>query len=255
MKTILIQMNFILLNCKKQNKIIYISLAFIKLNKIILQNKTQMASEFSEVLNNYFPASSVKTIAKYIKKSNILLKITRTRKYKLGDYRPPSQKTPSHRISINGNLNHYYTLLVFLHELGHLHVWNKHKSKVKPHGKQWKDAYEELIMEFIDENVFPSNLKEILQKSTKNLKATFSSDPKLFRILASYDQTISKKVFLEEIPSETRFVAANGKTFIKQNKKRRRFRCLCLNNKRYYLIHPFAKIEPLNTKTDEINSV
>ncbi len=196
-------------------------------------------------LKKNFPANSVDYVIEYIEKFNIHLKITRKRIYKLGDYKPPNQKIPAHRISINNNLNPYTTLLIFLHELSHLLVWVNYKKKVKPHGKEWKNTYGNLLSNFIEKNIFPDVLKKVLEKKLFNSKASLSSDAELFHTLALYDEESSKPVLLEEIPGKTRFIAHNGKTFIKQNKRRKRFCCFCLDNNKFYLFHPLTNIKPL----------
>ncbi len=201
-----------------------------------------------EMLSKYFPEDSIDKVYEYIKRYNVSLTFTRKRLYKLGDYKSPSGKNGIHRITVNGDLNPYSALLVFLHELSHLLVWNKHKNKVKPHGKEWKEAYGCIVRDFIEKNVFPFVLQKVLEKKLHNLKASFSSDNELFKTLSLYDDCKVKPVFLEEIPEKTIFLAKNGKKFIKQNKLRKRFRCLCLENKRTYLFHPLAQIKTLNEK-------
>lgn len=202
---------------------------------------------YKGILSRYFPEDAIDKVIEYVSANNVSLKFTRKRLYKLGDYRPPNGSNSKHRITVNGDLNQYSALLVFLHELSHLLVWNKHKNKIKPHGKEWKEAYGLLVNEFIEKNVFPLVLKRILEKRLHKLKASFSSDTELFRTLTLYDNHTVKPVFLEELPEKTMFATNNGRKFIKHNKVRKRFRCLCLENRRIYLFHPLAQIKTLDT--------
>ena len=206
--------------------------------------------EYKEILSKYFPDDSLDNVVEYIQKYNIYLKFTRKRLYKLGDYKSPFRGDNRHRITVNGDLNPYSALLVFLHEVGHLLVWNKYKNKVKPHGKEWKETYGMLIVIFISKNVFPLALRKVLEKKLCKLKASFSSDTELYRTLSIYDNGTTKPVFLEEVPEETLFMANNGRKFIKQNKLRKRFRCLCLDNRRVYLFHPLAQIKTINNEVE-----
>ncbi len=208
-----------------------------------------MTEEYKEILNEHFPDGTIEDIIAYLYKFNIHLKITRKRVRKLGDYRPPGKTQNMHRISINGDLNQYTALLVFLHELAHLLTWTKYKNKVKPHGKEWKETYGELVSIFIKNEVFPFVLKKVLEKKILNLKASFSSDTELYRTLTLYDNGKSKPVFLEEVPKKTKFMAYNGKTFIKQDKVRKRFKCFCLENHKFYLFHPLAQIKQMISET------
>ncbi len=200
-----------------------------------------------EILNKYFPDDAINMLVDYIKRLNICLKITRSRKCKLGDYRPPPVKGGIHKITINGDLNCYAALLVFLHELSHLYVWEKYKNNVKPHGKQWKEIFGDLVGKFIDMNVFPYVLKKVLEKNKFNFKASFISDSELFRTLTFFDNDNekTKTVYLEDIPPKTKFISHNGKIFIKLNKLRKRFRCISLDNQRVYLFNPLARIKPV----------
>jgi hypothetical protein len=66
-----------------------------------------------ETLRNHLPKNAIDLVYDQIVKNNIQLTITPTRKSKAGDYRPAVSEKPA-RISINGSLNPYGFLLVFL---------------------------------------------------------------------------------------------------------------------------------------------
>ena len=53
------------------------------------------------------------------------LKITRPRKSKLGDFRPPKPGKRS-SITMNEDLGPYQFLTTFVHELAHLIIWEKY---------------------------------------------------------------------------------------------------------------------------------
>ncbi len=203
-------------------------------------------SREKELLSKYFPLESTDRIIEFINVYNIKLRFTNRRLHKLGDYKPPARGKNLHHITVNRDLNPYSALLVFLHELGHLLVWSKYKNKVKPHGKEWKEKYGQLIKLFVEKNVFPLVLKRVLEKQITSMRACFMSDPELYRTLHLYDNDNHGYLFLEGLPEKSRFKALNGKTFIKLRKLRKRFRCICLENQRIYLFNPLAKIKPIN---------
>src|ERR1035437_5230864 len=87
---------------------------------------------------------------------SVRLLITRNRKSKSGDYRAPFKQL-GYRISINGTLNPYAFLIVFLHEIAHLEVWNKHHNRVLPHGLEWKTTFSRLAIPVMKKEVFPRN--------------------------------------------------------------------------------------------------
>jgi len=197
-----------------------------------------------KILNNYLPSAAVEMVFDLIKDKNIHLKITRNRKTKFGDYRPPIYHS-NHRISINHNLNPYGFLITFVHEYAHLLVFEKYKNRVLPHGKEWKRLYKMRMEEFIEMGVFPQELNEVLVKSIQNSKASSSSDLKLSRILQKYD-TSMPQIRVEDLPANTIFKANNGKRFVKGEKQRIRYKCKCLDNNKLYLFHPLTPIIPVS---------
>ncbi len=120
--------------------------------------------ELKEILVKYIPQNALNQVVDLISANNVQLNITRNRKTKLGDYRPPQNGYLFHRISINYNLNEFEFLVTLIHEFAHLFVWNKHKNKVEPHGKEFKTTYYSLLNQFVEQNVFPEEIKTAIQK-------------------------------------------------------------------------------------------
>ena len=205
-----------------------------------------MQSRHKEILIRYLPAQTVEQVADLIFKYTIQLKFAADRNTKLGDYRPPGSKTKTHRISVNGNLNPWFLYLVFLHEFAHLLVWNKYKNRVNPHGPHWKQEFAGLLKQLVFNDILPQNLVLPVMKFSDNIKATFASDPVLWKALKNYNKQNNDEFFVEDIPLNSYFAAANGKIFKKEEKIRTRYRCLCINNKRRYLFHPMASIKPVD---------
>jgi hypothetical protein len=197
-----------------------------------------------KILNNYLPAAAVEMVFDLIKSKNVHLKISRNRKTKFGDYRPPVYHS-NHRISVNHNLNPYAFLITFIHEYAHLLVFEKFKNRVLPHGKEWKRIYQLLIEEYINADIFPDELDRVLIKSIQNSKASHSSDLELSRILQRYDSTVTQ-IRVEDLPINTIFKANNGKRYKKGEKQRIRYKCVCLDNDRLYLFHPLTPIIPVS---------
>lgn len=194
-----------------------------------------------EILAKYIPENSINQTMDWIIKNNINLKIAKKRNTKLGDYRPPNSRNPNHRISINHNLNKYAFLITFVHELAHLLVWNKHKNNVAPHGIEWKMEYRILMEPLLNETIFPDELIGALNKSIINSKASSGSDIQLSRILKKHDQQ-TEGCSLEELPINTIFQTEKGIRFIKGEKRRTRYLCLNVHNKKQYLFHPLVSV-------------
>ncbi len=199
--------------------------------------------KYREVLLQHIPESTIDIVLKWIFDKTIQLKITNSRRSKLGDYRPPlNNKT--HRISVNGDLNKYAFLITFLHEFAHLIVWEKYKNRVKPHGQEWKTEYNKIILLFLNENTFPADIIELLNKSLSNIKSSTSNNIALSRGLSNYDKP-KNTVYIEKLPARAKFMLLDGRKFIKAHKLRKRYKCVCIDNNRIYSFHPLAAVVPI----------
>ena len=194
-----------------------------------------------ELLKKYLPEKSVEQVFEWIKFYKIRLKITKQRSTKLGDYRPPILK-PFHQISVNYNLNSYSFLLTLTHEIAHLIVWEKFKNKVKPHGNEWKHEFKLLMKPFLQTNIFPADLQQVVINYLENAKASSGSDLELTRQLRTYDKNNHSALILEDLPIDSIFRINNGMKFKKGEKLRKRYACICLNNNKKYLINPLADV-------------
>lgn len=197
-----------------------------------------------DILSEYLPENSVSQVMEWIVENNIHLKITKSRKTKLGDYRPPVVH-PHHRISINHDLNPFSFLITFVHELAHLLVWEKHRNKIAPHGIEWKNEYRRLMQLVLNENIFPEDIYNVLKQSIINSKASSTSDLQLLRVLKKYDGQ-STESHLEDLSENTTFQIENGKKFIKGKKRRTRYLCLNIFNNRQYLFHPLTPVQKVD---------
>ena len=193
-----------------------------------------------ELLKEYLPEKAVSQVMKWIIQKKVHLKITRGRLSKLGDYRPPIHYS-NHRISINHNLNQYSFLITFVHEMAHLNVWENHKDTVAPHGIEWKIEYKKLMKVILKNTIFPIDIHEALLKSIINSKASSSSELSLSRVLKKYDEN-SFGIDLENLPENALFQIENGNKFIKGEKRRVRYICKNMSNKKMYLFHPLTSV-------------
>jgi len=199
--------------------------------------------DLKTALQGILPEGSVDIVLEWITTYKISLKISRERNTKLGDYRCP-RSDQGHRISVNGNLNPYAFLVTFVHEIAHLVIWENFKNKARPHGKEWKQSYSELISVFISVGVFPEDVALALKNSIKKVKANSYGDINLSKVLKSYD-TKQSGILVEDIPLNGVFRLQNGLTFRKIARNRIRYRCVCLENKRIYSVHPMANVTEL----------
>lgn len=201
--------------------------------------------DYQQILKKYLPEDSVELIFDWIKQYRIHLKITRSRKSKLGDFRPAQNGLP-HRISINNNLNKYAFLITLVHEIAHLVVFEKYGNRVRPHGREWKLTFRTMMNPLIIEKIFPDELAPIIYQYLQNAAASSNSNILLARALKKYDLDTDPGMHIEELAEDSVFKLSNGKIFIKLEKRRKRFKCKNLENNRYYLFDPLTRVIPIN---------
>lgn len=187
-----------------------------------------------DALRQYLPDRSFEMVMPLIHHYKVHLTITRERLTKLGDYRN-AHSGKNHRISVNGNLNRYSFLITLLHELAHLLTFDKYRNSVDPHGREWKDTYAQVLIPFIQQDIFPVDIKEELLRSLHDPGASSCSEEGLQRILKRYDPAKEGVLTVEELVTGSVFKIANGRTFQKGNKVRKRFKCLELSTGKVYL--------------------
>lgn len=188
----------------------------------------------------FVPAGTEQRLANDLLQYRCQLTITRDRKTKAGDYRHPWGKN-GHRISVNGSLNQYAFLITLVHELAHLVTWENHRNKVSPHGKEWKQTFQQEMEPYLAANIFPADVqKELMRHMKKPLSATVR-DVDLMRALKNYDD-VQVGILLEDVPKGAEFVLGN-KQFIKGEKLRKRYRCEQPKTGKIYLISAIAEVE------------
>ena len=196
-----------------------------------------------KLLSHFIPELAVPLMLRWINFFKAELKITHGRQTKLGDYRSPYDGN-THRISINNNLNKFAFLTTLVHEFAHLSCWNKFQNSVKPHGEEWKEEFRKAMNPVFALDIFPPDVKIALENYLKNPKAASCSDASLLRTLRKYDQIKDEGVAVEQLPQAAIFALKNGRVFKKQEKIRKRYRCIELATKSIYLFNPLAIVYP-----------
>ena len=192
-----------------------------------------------ENLESHLPPNSFSLVEKWISQLSILVKIKKSRNSKLGDFRV--NKKGKYLISINDDLNKFAFLITLTHEIAHAFVWEKYKRKVSPHGKQWKATFKELMLNFLNSDIFPDDILRVLSKHLKKPKASTVNDYNLSKVLRTYDN--NKQLILSEIPDGSIFSTLNGRQFVKLNKLRKRYKCKAVDSEKIYLFNPLAVID------------
>jgi hypothetical protein len=196
-------------------------------------------------LQNFLPANTYEPVLHYLQSYHVHLTVARERQSILGDYRHRTIGK-NHRISVNGNLNKYAFLITLIHELAHLLQFEQYNNKVYAHGKEWKTIFSNLLAQFIQSNVFPDDIKNAILRSLNNPSASSCADELLLKTLKKYDTKESSLKMVEELPGMTLFRTHDGKVFRKEEKLRKRFRCIEMASGRLYLFSPVYEVEPVS---------
>lgn len=210
--------------------------------------------DFSEQLSKYLPKDAAPIISTWINDTGCQFRISRSRSTKLGDYTSPFNGNP-HKISVNHDLNPYAFLITTIHEFAHLQTWQRYKNKVKPHGMEWKQSYQELMRPFLQLQIFPTDVLHAIIQYMDNPAASSCTDLQLYRTLKTYDRASSPLVTtVESVTEGSIFMIKSGRVFQKKEKVRKRYKCIELATNKMYLFHPIAEIALINN-TDKISDI
>lgn len=190
-----------------------------------------------EVLQKYIAIKAIPLVEYLINKHKINLKIVGQRQTKHGDFRTfPNGRT---QITVNNNLNKHQFLLTLVHEIAH-HVTHKKFGRVQPHGKEWKTVFQHLMLPFLRPDIYPKEMLPYLANYFKNPKASTDTDVNLSLALRG-GIAESGKTFIFEIPNGSTFQFKNI-LYKRGTKRRTRYECLNLSNKKVYLFNQNAEV-------------
>ena len=150
----------------------------------------------------------------------------------------------THLITLNKTENPYRFLITLIHELAHFLAFERYGFQIKPHGKEWKLVYRELMLPLLHPDIFPETLLPFLAQHFKNPKAATDSDFNLVRALHRYDPD-PYKTYIFELQEGDCFSLPNGKTFIRGEQRRKRFECIELGTQKRYLVSPHAVVHKI----------
>lgn len=195
-----------------------------------------------QALLQWIPETSFEKTACYLQQYKVHLTITRKRKSVLGDFRSAT-KFRNHRISVNGNLNKYEFLITLIHELAHLLTYEQYGHAIAPHGIEWKKMYSSLLASYLQDDIFPADIKTELMQSLQRPGASSCSETSLIRILRRYDAASPEGwVHIENIEKGILFETHNGRKFIKGERLRKRFVCTDEQTGQKYLFSPLCEV-------------
>jgi SprT protein len=194
------------------------------------------------------PAGAEGFVAKLLARQPVHLRLSRPRRTKLGDHRPPSRSVAMHRITINNNLNRYAFLTTLLHEIAHATTWEKHRGRhrLRPHGLEWKRGFADILRPVLHHGLLPAAIQLALARYLENPAAATCSDRGLVLALAEFDEAPVGRIRVENLEEQTLFRTANGDVFRAGRLLRSRRACVELATGREFRVHGLALVEPID---------
>ena len=207
----------------------------------------QQVTQYKSQLGRYLPQASIDPIFEFMDANCVQFHITRERRSKLGDYRCPQLNHNYHEISINGNLNPYYFLLVLLHEMAHLNTYLHYHNRVAPHGHEWQEHYRQLLAQYIQYNAFPADVTQLLLKYIRRIPLSRTIGSKIEVTLRHYnpDYQPSTSLTLNDLKPGDTFCLCNrpDQEFIALEHRRTRWKCQDTKSLNLYLVAGTAEVK------------
>lgn len=195
----------------------------------------------SAVLERYLPGRAVTPCMELIRTYGVHLKIVDKRVTRHGDYRTLPDGT--HQITVNAMGNKYRFLITLVHEIAHLLAFERFGRQIKPHGVEWKQTFQHLMLPFLRPEVFPPGLLPLLARHFKNPRASSSTDTALSLALREFDPEPRERHCVYELPEGSTFRLYNGRIFRKGPRKVKRYQCQEIHTGKWYLFQPQAEVE------------
>lgn len=202
--------------------------------------------QLRKIFENHVPAAAISYSLDIWLKIPFSFKIQKPRASKLGDFRYRKDRKIQ-TITINSDLNPYQFLLTYIHEVAHLHTFEKFGSSLSPHGIEWKKEFQNLMMPLLNNSVFPNDILIPLRNHMRNPAASSSRDLFLMKEMSKYDipsESVSDHVFLSDLLPGKEFLLS-GRKFKKGQTKRTRVLCEEVDSGRKFLVSRLAKVKPV----------
>lgn len=100
-----------------------------------------------------------------------------------------------------------------------------------------------MMQPFFEKDIFPEDVKKAITGYLNNPAASSCSDLTLYRSLRKYDAPKEDIHTVEKLPMKAVFKLKDGRVFRKEEKLRKRYKCIEVATKRVYLFSPVAEVE------------
>ena len=191
-------------------------------------------------LLDFVPLNSKVQIKNLLDNKEIIFLIKEKRKTKHGDFRIMEDNKA--QITLNRTKNKYQFIITLLHEIAHYDTYLSHGNNVKPHGIEWKNNFRLLMLPFLNNDIFPSEILKNLINYIKNPKASTENDFNLIMSIKKYNSNTSSN-FVFELKKGDLFKIYNGKTYKFIRKRIKRIECIEVESQRKFLFSPQVEVK------------
>ncbi|MCS5617572.1 MAG: SprT-like domain-containing protein [Pirellulales bacterium] len=201
----------------------------------------------SRLVADHLPAGAGGYVDDLVARLPLEVRLSRPRRTKLGDHRPPDRGRAFHRITINDNLNPYAFLTTLLHEIAHAATWDRHRGRrrLRPHGPEWKAEFGGILRPVVEGAVLPAAVTAALARSLESPAAATCTDRGLVLALAAFDAPVTGRVRVEALTETSFFRTDAGMIFRAGRMIRSRRACFEHPGGREYRVHGLALVEPI----------
>lgn len=218
----------------------------------LTEAQQQHKQALMKALKNYVPDAALELCCELVMYYRLNLHIEVERKGRYGDYHPTMGA--GNRITVNHNLNPFEFLITFIHELAHHTTYLKYGNAVESHGKEWKDEFKKNMFPFMQQDIFPNDLKFALISHMRNPKYSHSADVKLLKVLMNYDKEKNYTTLDELREGELFKMSHRSKLILKKLDTMRTYtNCIAVATGRKYQVHTLAKI--IRVSQEEIHKL
>jgi SprT protein len=139
-------------------------------------------------LLGFLPEPAIPMVDQWLRAFEVQLNVVEPRKTKHGDCRI-WRNSGKIIITVNQSPNIYRNLLITVHELAHARVFRDSAlASPKPHGKEWKHAFAEMMMQITSLHVFPYDVEIAIERHFRSPRYTADVDQAFSLILKQYDR-------------------------------------------------------------------
>ena len=181
----------------------------------------------------------------------VVVKLSRPRRSKLGDHRPPGRGRPHHRVTVNDDLNPYAFLTTLLHEIAHVTTWERLQPRVRyaPHGRDWKREFAAILAPFVADAALPEDVAAALGDFMRRPAAASCTDRGLVLALARYDRPAPGLRRVEDLAAGSVFRVESGRLFRLGPRLRSRYRCFAEPGGQEYRVHGLSRVAPVGLQS------